>query len=391
MRRPALIAVGALLLAGCATTTQTRPTETVRTPETAGTTAAPAAPAATAAPDGASPGEPVDGTASPGDPVDGTPPPDPGPLAAALTLAPAGTSYLTVTDWAAIKDRLGGADLTSESIQTDRIEFWRAVPGSTVLLTEGVLRAENSRLGLRHGVTQDDARWEVRWATGEGTQEETEHGGLALRLRDDLDLAGLTDAVEQQVAGLEGAEVMTDQHLLLRAPATGAPLASEPAMTALLTGEAETRLAAPGCLTWPDALGVDATVDQQEAVAGQVPSDALLEPEAWGMAFTGREARVTVVYPQGTSPTRAQADAQVRLGLAEVWPTTEAVGWADAFGLPPGLTGAGYTLEESEGWVRASADYRVVNPTAAATVALSGTVPWGVCAQIDWLAEPTGL
>lgn len=339
---------------------------------------------------------------------------DPGPVAAALALAPQDASWLTLTDWARIKERLGADHLTSESIQTDRIEFWRAVPNSTVLLTDGVLREENSRLGIRYAVTQDDALWEVRWTggsaadgAGDGDVDDTgggaAHGdedgaagvagprGLALRLRDDLDLDGLQRAVADQVTGLAGAQVLPEEHLLLRGAAEGAGLAGDPAMVAALDLDAETQLAAPGCLGWPTALGVDATVEDQEALADPASLDALLDPEAWGMAFTGREAQVTVVYPEGTSAADAERDAEARLALAEEWPTTESVGWGDAFGLPPGLSGAGFVVEDEGGRVRASADYRVVNPTAAATVVLAGLVPWAVCADVDWLAEPTGL
>lgn len=380
-RPPALVLIPVLALAGCTTQSETGPAVTTGT---------------ASGPDGASPGEPVDGgaprTAGETGPA-ATALPDPGPLAAALALAPQDTAYLTVTDWSRIKQRLGAADLTGESLQTDRSEFWRAVPASTVLLTDGALRAENSRLGLRHGLTQDDVTWEVRWVSPEGSGA-ADGGGLALRLRDDLDLSGLHEAVRQEVPGVAGAEVLVEEHLLLRDAATGAPLAAAPAVTALvdtLGHDAETMLAAPGCLTWPDALGVDATVDQQESVAQDLAVDDLLEPQAWGMAFAGREATVTVVYPDGVAQEQALADARVRLDLAEAWPTTESVGWPDAFGLPPGLTGDGVTVSEVDGRTVASADYRVVNPTAAATVALSGTVPWGVCAEIAWLAEPTGL
>lgn len=313
--------------------------------------------------------------------------PDPGPAAAAMVLAPGDTAYLTLTDWARIKERLGASDLTSESIQTDRIEFWRGVGGSTVLLTDGVLRAENSRLGIRYAVTQDDALWEVRW-TDRG-QERLQ--GLALRLREDVDLSGLEQAVADEVTGLEGATVMPGQHLLLRDAAEGAVLGAAPSVAAGLTGDAETELVVPGCLSWPTALGVDATVQEQEAVVSGAAIEDLLDPAAWGMAFTGREATVTVVYPEGTGTQDASADAAARLALAEAWPTTESIGWADAFGLPPGLTGEGYAVSERGGQVVATLDYRVVNTMAAATVALAGMVPHAVCANIDWLAEPTGL
>lgn len=400
---PAVAILTCLALSACSTATQTRPT-TSATP-TAGASAAPtgtstaADPATgtatsqvptTQAPTGQAPATesptvevPATATAAPG--PDGT---DPGPAAAALALAPEDTAYLTITDWSRIRARLGADDLTSESIQTDRIEFWRAVPASTVLLTDGLLREENSRLGIRYGVTQDDARWELRWTgASEGSS------GLALRLRDDLDLEGLQRAVDDGVTGVAGAEVVQESHLLLRGVAPGLPLGADPAAPFALAMDAETQLVVPGCLSWPSALGVDATVDEQEAVvdgAGESVED-LLDPQAWAMAFTGREATVTIVYPEGTSEADAAQDAAARVALAESWPTTESVGWSDAFGLAPDGPEEGYAVSDRSGRTVATVDYRVVNTTAAATVALAGLVPHAVCAEIDWLAEPTGL
>lgn len=61
-----------------------------------------------------------------------------------------------------------------------------------------------------------------------------------------------------------------------------------------------------GCLDWATALGVDATVeDQEEAVSG-TPVVDLLDPEAWGMSLTDRKAKVAVVSPEGTSTRTAR-------------------------------------------------------------------------------------
>ncbi|MGO0577824.1 hypothetical protein [Ornithinimicrobium panacihumi] len=390
--RPALplAVLSALVVTGCSSTTLERPSvDAPTTPVGAGASATPAAPHTPEV--GASTAE-AGGTADsssqtrapgvPGADVSG----DPGPAAAALALVPAEAGHVTITDWARIKERLGAGDLTSESLQTDRSEFWRAVPASTVLLTDGVLRAENSRLGLRYGLTQDDARWEVRWA-GDGQEVR----GLALRLRDDLDLVGLQRAVDDQVPGLEGARVEAGSHLLLRDDATAEPLGATEGAIVAFAGDAESELLVPGCLSWPTALGVDATVEDQEAVVDAAPVDDLLDPSAWAMSFTGRSATVTVVYPGGTTEAEAAEDAAARVALGEAWPTTESVGWSDAFGLAPDGPAEGFAVEDRGGQLVATLDYRVVNTTAAAAVALAGLVPQGVCSQIDWLEEPTGL
>jgi hypothetical protein len=198
--------------------------------------------------------------------------------------------------------------------------------------------------------------------------------------------------VADGVTGVEDAQVLAGEHLLLRgAGEPGTTLSSTPAVVAALAEGAETQVVVPGCLGWPTALGADADVEDQEAAVGAVEVADLLDPQAWGIAFTGRDAVVTVVYPEGTDDPAAAVDARARLGLAEAWPTTESVGWRDAFGLPPGLTGDGFQVEHDGGRVVVTTSYRVVNPTAASTVALAGLVPWAVCSEIDWLAEPTGL
>lgn len=398
-RAVTVLALSSLPLSACSTATQTRPTEVEESvaPTTAAVAPSDEAPATTPAQEGAAVTEPPEAateeaaaTAAPPGAVDGeVAVPDPGVTAAALALAPEDADWVTLTDWSAIKRRLGAEDLTSESIQTDRIEFWRGVEAGTVLLTDGALRAENSRLGIRYATTQDDVRWEVRW-TGEGDDEAG--SGLALRMRPELDLEGLQRAVADEVDGLQGARVLPEEHLLLRGEGEPfATLGSRPEVAAALADAAESQLAVPGCLSWPTALGVDATIEDQEALTEAVDVAALLDPAAWGIAFTGRAAEVTIVYPEGTEVAAASADAVSRLDLAETWPTTEEVGWSDAFGLPPDLTAAGYEVTDRGGRTVATLDYRVVNPTAAATVALAGLVPLAVCSEIDWLAEPTGL
>src|SRR5690606_32903278 len=122
------------------------------------------------------------------------------PALRALVLAPEAATHLTVTDFDAVRSRLGVPGLTSEDLMTDRLEFWRRVPASTVLLTDGVLREDNSRFDLRYGFTQDDVDWEARW-TGGGA-------GFALGLREDLDLSGVHRAVADEVPALAGAEVL---------------------------------------------------------------------------------------------------------------------------------------------------------------------------------------
>lgn len=311
----------------------------------------------------------------------------PGAVAAGLALAPGDSTVLTVTDWAQIKARHGAGDLTSADIATDRLAFWRSVGADTVLLTDGALRAENSRLGLRYGFTQDDALWEARWT---GDDPSADGGGLALRLRDDLDTAGVQRAVADAVPGVAGAE-LTD-HLLVRGASANATdtLAARGALVAV-AGDAESQYLQRGCSSWPTALGVDATAEQQDAVLAAVDEADLVDLDAFAVGFVGRDAEARLAYPEGTTEAAATADATVRIALTGVWPTTEAVGFSDAFGLPPDATGPGYAVQLSGGRPVVTVPLRVVSTTAAATVTLSQTTPLAVCGEVVLLDEPTGL
>jgi hypothetical protein len=100
------------------------------------------------------------------------------PFVGALVLAHEDATQLTVTDFDSVRERLGVPGLTSEDLMTDRLEFWRELEASTVLLTDGQLREANSRYDLAYGFTQDDVSWEAHW-----------HGpdpGFVLQFRADL-------------------------------------------------------------------------------------------------------------------------------------------------------------------------------------------------------------
>src|SRR5690606_33362425 len=122
----------------------------------------------------------------------------PSAYALALLVVPQSATHLTVTDYDAVRTRLGVPDLTSQDLMTDRLEFWRAAEASTVLLTDGLLRPENSRYDLTYDFTQDDVDAEVRWTGDAGA-------GFLLALRPGLDLDLVVTAIADGAPGLDEA------------------------------------------------------------------------------------------------------------------------------------------------------------------------------------------
>lgn len=301
------------------------------------------------------------------------------PYGVALFMAPLTATHLSITDFDAVRARLGVPDLSSEDLMTHRLEFWREAEGSAVLLTGGLLREENSRLDLRYGFTQDDVDWEARWSG--------EDPGYALQLRPGVSFDDVRRAVTDGVAGLDGAAVLEDHGTVVNGVAEpDATWAEDPALVNLL-GSApgtESVLLRRGCVPVLDALGTDAGVEDLEQVVGGHDLAALVDVEAVAVVFTGDEATIRLAYPVGTPPDVIDSDLRARAALAADWPTTGSIGFPDGYAASsPSVLGA-------DGAVGQVA-YEVVNPVAAAGLALGDLVPLGVCAEVPDLAEPTGL
>ncbi|USQ80573.1 hypothetical protein NF556_02600 [Ornithinimicrobium faecis] len=293
----------------------------------------------------------------------------------ALLATPEEATHLTLTDFDAIRARLGVPELTSQDVMTDRLEFWRAAEASSVLLTDGLLREENSRYDLTYDFTQDDVDAEARWTGPEGA-------GFLLALRPELDLELVQTAIDDDAPGLEGANVDRATSTVLRGIASGPVWASNPAMAAVGDIEAESLIVRKGCVPFTTALGVDATVEHQEQILAAHDVEGLLDVEAVAIAFTGMTSTVRLAYPEGPGPDAIETDLAARLALAEDWPTTESIGFADGFG-DGAVSGVGTSVGE--------VTLTVTNPGAAANLALADLVPLGVCADVELLPEPTGL
>ncbi|NLG23148.1 MAG: hypothetical protein GX555_17140 [Actinomycetales bacterium] len=376
MSRRVLALAAAVVLsvtAGCTVEAETEPTTATTAGTTEGTTTS--APGTGAAPDGTTDtGAAPDGTTDTGDAAAGA------GLSAyglALLAAPAEATHLTVTDFDAVRERLGVPDLTSEDIMTDRLEFWRSADASSVLLTDGLLREENSRYDVTYDFTQDDVDAEVRWTGPDG-------GGLLLVLRPDLDLDLVQAAIDDDAPGLEGAVLDRDTATVSQGLGTGGVWATSSHSAAARVGDvpAESLIVRNGCVPFNDALGADATVEDQDALLAAHDVEGLLDVEAVAVAFTGLEATVRLAYPVGTAPAAIEGDLAARLALAEDWPVTESIGFRDGF--ERGSV-AGVDAEIGE------LEFAVTSPLGAALLALADLVPLGVCTDVELLAEPTGL
>lgn len=282
-----------------------------------------------------------------------------------LALVPYEAEVVTLTDFDALRARYGWPDMTSADLMTDRTYFWDRVDRSAVQLTDGLLREEHSRFWLDHDFTQDDVDWEVRFTGPEGS-------GYVLAFRPDLDMAKVEGALGEET--LDGATVLAEEHLLVKGIADeGDPVwAADPLMPDLVEDGAESTYLHRGCLPVQQVLGVDATYEDQEALLAEVDPTTLRPLDAFAISFAG--GVVTARLGPG------RLDLHDRADLLEIWPSTGTIGMDDAFaGMPVGDPATGRI------------GMKVGNPTAAATLTLTGQLPFAVCDEVVPFEEPTGL
>lgn len=289
------------------------------------------------------------------------------PGKAALSLVPADASVVTITDFDESRAALGVPDLTSDDLVTDRTAYWERARRQSVLLTEGMLREDNSLLMLDYGFTQDDVDWEAHFTTPDGP-------GWILGFRPDLDLGPVQQAVTDGVAGLAGGVLDEDRHLLAFGAASG-----DEDTWGTIEGIADLTTAAPaestyyraGCPSLAQVLGPDGDYEDQEAVVkAHDPSDlAPLERFSVSFADGVATARLGVERP----------DLVARADLADAFPTIGSIGFVDAFARP--------VIDPSTGRI----GYDVTNPVAAVTATLTDLLPFAVCNEVTPMEEPTGL
>jgi len=310
------------------------------------------------APSGSSTPSPLDTTAA--------------PLEVAAALVPATATSLAVTDWDAVRARLGVPDLTSEDLVTDRFRFLLDAETRAPLLTGGLLLDDGSTLELDHGFTQDDVDWEARTTGPDGP-------GFVLAMRPDLDLDRVRAAIEAGVGPLADAVVDDATGLVLGGAAVGAggaALRDDPVLGPLVEASAsagaEASYVARGCPDLDEALGPDASSEEVDALLSRHAPASWEDVAAWSAALTGRRATFALA---GSTGLPSRTDLADRLALVEDWLHPE---WARAFGAAgPAAAGGGV-------------DVVVDDAPLAARLVLLEEVPLAVCADAVPLPVPTG-
>lgn len=286
---------------------------------------------------------------------------------AALALVPAEATEVAVTDLDEARVQVGLPDLTSDSLVRDRVDFWERARQETVLLTEGRLRDQDSRLLIDHGFTSDDVDWEVSWTGPDGS-------GWALGFRPDLAMRRVQEAVDAGVGPLEGAEVSVADSIA----SVGTVDDPDEAWGAVedvrdLAPEqpAESAYYRTGCVQLVDALGPDATTEDLEGVLARHPVERFEDLTAFSISFTDGKATARLG--------RERTDVVERADLTRGFPSSGGVAWGDAFGL-----GVNDPVSGRLGW-------NVTRPLVAARLVLTDVLPWAACPEVEPLEEPTGL
>lgn len=281
----------------------------------------------------------------------------------ALSLVPAEAGTVVLTDYRDLRSTLGAEGLTSESLMTDRTAFWERAGREAVMLTEGLLRQADSRLWLDYDFSSDDVAWEVRFTGPDGP-------GFVLALRPDLDLAGVRAAIEADVAPLGDAQLLAEEHLLVSGVAANdEPVwRDEPVWATLVEDDAEATYLRRGCIPLDEALGPDATVEEQEPIE---PAIAGLDPlEGFSVGFRG-ELAIAWLGPD-------RIDLHRRADLPALWP--DRVGFDEAF-----------TGDQVADPATGRIGLQIGDPQAAARLTLTGELPFAVCDEFVPLPSPSGL
>lgn len=286
------------------------------------------------------------------------------PGRAALSLIPADATAVTITDFDESRAQLGVPELTSAATMSERTAYWERARAETVLLAEGMLRADNSLLMLDYGFTQDDVDWEAHFTTPSGA-------GWILGLRPDLDLAGVRRAVADKVAGLGRASVDEERHLVSVGMATDGEetWADLPGVLDVVNrAPAEATYYRSGCVPVATALGPDVSSDDlADLLAEHDPT--LFEPvERFGVSVV--DGFVSARFG------RDRTDLFARSAFATDAPGRD---FRAAFEQP--------VVDPSTGRL----GYRVTSAPAAAGAILGDELPFAACPETVPIESATGL
>jgi hypothetical protein len=172
------------------------------------------------------------------------------PAAAVLALVPDDATRLVVTDYDQIRLQLGYPDL-SETEAPGREKYWNRVDTESAALIEGVLRADDADLRKDYGFSQDDVVWEAHFGNEEGVL------GWTLKFRDDLDMADVQRAVDDEVGPLAGVTVFASEHVVGVTTTTDPDQswAADPALNALVGLPATATYVERSCIPFDEAYG----------------------------------------------------------------------------------------------------------------------------------------
>ena len=248
---------------------------------------------------------------------------------------------------------------------SDRSAFWERAATQAPLLTDGLLRDDTSELMLDHGFTEDDVDWEARFTGPDGS-------GYVLAFRPGQDMAAVARAVAARVGPLGGATVLREDHLVVSGTAADGARswATDPAVVPLVGGPAEATYVRRGCVPLADALGPDASADDQDRVLARHDVTGLDDLDAFAVSFGDHLATARL----GTGRT----DLFDRMDLGTGWPGGSP-GFADGFTEAVG--------DPTTGRI----GYDVPRPAVAARLTLLETLPFGVCNEVTPIPRPTGL
>jgi hypothetical protein len=316
-------------------------------------------------------------------------------LSLALTLVPADAKEVVFTDVAAVKKRLGYADLTSQAPTFERFQFWEQARVDGSMLTGTRLYDYSSVMALDFGWTAEDVDWEVAWATDPEACPDPEtcaDGGYVLGLRRDLDwnvvLNSLADngyvessetpgifATENAAVPFDQVRLLPDIHGLavgdVALPGDGTDDVPHPIADAFgpLTKRLdvlESVYLRPGCVPLETALGPDANPDDVDAYFKQNDPETLVAPLRWAVGTQGAKATVVLRYETAEA---AAADAHPRETIINDWSSLQA-------GKPFSSVGRAQVRAEGD---FAVVDVDVIDPPAFAQMVLTDDAPWALC------------
>ncbi len=295
-------------------------------------------------------------TSSPGPSAETTSPvydPTLEPAAAVLSLVPDDATRLAVTDFDQIRLQLGNPDLSPSAPPSERAEFWARVDNETAALTDGVLRADEEVLRQDYGFTQDDVLWEAQFGNESGVT------GWVLKFREDLDMAGVQRAVDDEVGPLAGVKVAAEERVIGTGTTSSleASWAADADLAGLVGRPAAATYVERGCIAFDDVFGEGVLDQLASAPAADVAE--LTELTAFAVSFGGDLATARL------GPTRG--DTFPRSRLAETLPETDPA-FAEGFQRP--------VADPSGGRI----GYAIGDPRVAVELTMTRQLPFAVCA-----------